>query len=445
MSVILGLLLWSFSLKNGCRESFGVSATSVKMDYMTMAMVRTDPIVTPTPNTLSNHLHTFFGPTVAKSDTSYADLRAATGNTGNVIENQSLYWYPTIYRYHPSTQKYTIADVWFSSAYYVWTTGQATAFPDGFKMIAGGSPHPEKAKAECVTAGSCPNNDCTTLNSFFPATSCAELEISLQFPECWDGVNLDSSDHRSHVEYANNDTELCPSSHPVKIPRIFVFTRLRDYPGGQHLFSDGTGFFHSDYFSGWNATFLQSVLDTCNTASEGPNPDSFCEGYLSFRDAPKTQKEDDQLVAGLQSWQPSPPFDTTTITTEAINNVAVLPGDPTGVLNTLSPTITFNPTRQPSSMSPSQYVPPTPSPTAAPTTTQAGGATAGASLLGMPLVAGAVVLVLAISVPIGLGYLAVKYFCFSSAPAMKFKPPTDAVELVSDDVAVSGGGESFVV
>jgi hypothetical protein len=41
---------------------------------------------------------------------------------------------------------------------------------------------------------------------------------------CWDGVNLDSPDHRSHVAYPESGSfesgGPCPASHPVHIPQI---------------------------------------------------------------------------------------------------------------------------------------------------------------------------------------------------------------------------------
>jgi hypothetical protein len=50
----------------------------------------------------------------------------------------------------------------------------------------------------------------------------------ITFPTCWDGVNLDSPDHRSHVLYSeleakSNDvgpTGKCPESHPVVVPQV---------------------------------------------------------------------------------------------------------------------------------------------------------------------------------------------------------------------------------
>lgn len=45
------------------------------------------------------------------------------------------------------------------------------------------------------------------------------------FSRCWDGVNLDSEDHMSHVAYPSSGTfennGPCPATHPVPIPQLF--------------------------------------------------------------------------------------------------------------------------------------------------------------------------------------------------------------------------------
>ena len=193
-----------------------VNATSMKIDFLRMTNVRTDPIINP--NGLSSHVHSFFGVTEASPTTTYQDLRNAKGNTGNVKENKSLYWHPTIYSYDKKTKTYSIEDTSLFSAYYIWETGATTAFPDGIKFIGGGKGHTENSRqfAECVNPGSCPNGDCETWNDFFPATTCDELEMSMVMPSCWDGKNLDSSDHRSHMAYPENGDPdgVCPHLTP---------------------------------------------------------------------------------------------------------------------------------------------------------------------------------------------------------------------------------------
>lgn len=41
---------------------------------------------------------------------------------------------------------------------------------------------------------------------------------------CWDGVNVDSADHKSHVAYPSSGvfetTGTCPDTHPVRLPQL---------------------------------------------------------------------------------------------------------------------------------------------------------------------------------------------------------------------------------
>lgn len=59
---------------------------------------------------------------------------------------------------------------------------------------------------------------------YFPKKPClGGIRANHFFPTCWDGKNLDSPDHKSHVAYALGAFESgapCPSTHPVKIPQI---------------------------------------------------------------------------------------------------------------------------------------------------------------------------------------------------------------------------------
>ena len=110
---------------------FQVEATSIKMDFLSAGTVRTDPLTfSKIGECLSDHVHRFYGavsPRTMRPGVSYEDLRNAPGNTGNVEENKSLYWNPVIYKVknQDSDKTYELVDVWFASAYYVFSTGQA--------------------------------------------------------------------------------------------------------------------------------------------------------------------------------------------------------------------------------------------------------------------------------------------------------------------------------
>lgn len=295
-------------------------ATSIKFDYLPAGFARTDPIVSQT--CLSDHVHTFYGPQTIRPEVDYNTLINTPDsiNTGNVVENKSLYWHPTVYSYDRGSDTYTRDEMAQSSAYYIWDNGLNTqAFPNGFRMIAGFNPDDPanfpNANAECVNPSPCRKEDCSTENTFFPSNACDELEVSMSFPACWDGVSLDSPNHQDHISYTL-DGEFdgpCPSTHPVRIPQIQLFFRIMPYDGGWHTFSDLSSVYHADYMSGWDENKLQSVLDDCVTDSFAANPDSFCEQFLTFRDGPKCTDPscdfgDPQLLAKLQAIQP-PPLD----------------------------------------------------------------------------------------------------------------------------------------
>ena len=155
-------------------------------------------------------------------------MRAAMGNSGNVEENKSLYWHPSVYMVEPSTGEHTLANIWFASAYYVWETGSTQAFPNGFNMIARASNAKSRVEWECASPQPCQRDDCTTTSTNFPATACAELEVSFVFPTCWDGVNLVSENMMDHVAYDTTATGRfdgdCPASHPSNCRRsTFIF------------------------------------------------------------------------------------------------------------------------------------------------------------------------------------------------------------------------------
>ena len=153
-----------------------VEATSVKMDFLSAGLVRTDPLMySQIGECLSDHVHRFYGAVSNKTmrpEVSYEDLRNADGNSGNVEENLSLYWNPAIYKVknqYSADKTYDIVDVWFASAYYVWHTGKTFAFPRGLKMRALGGNKQSRAVRVCDGAFDCEREDEDGCEGYLPS------------------------------------------------------------------------------------------------------------------------------------------------------------------------------------------------------------------------------------------------------------------------------------
>src|SRR3569833_1611818 len=61
-------------------------------------------------------------------------------------------------------------------------------------------------------------------SSNFPTKMCTGgIRATIIFPTCWDGKNLDSPDHKSHIAYSPGGSALagaaCPAKFPVRVPQ----------------------------------------------------------------------------------------------------------------------------------------------------------------------------------------------------------------------------------
>lgn len=99
----------------------------------------------------------------------------------------------------------------------------------------------------------------------FPPKPCpGGIRATIIFPSCWDGVNLDSPDHRSHVAYSPSSTlgalagDKCPETHPVRIPQVMY-----------EIMYDTSGFANPDYYKNGKQPLVYSFGDPTGYGQHG--------------------------------------------------------------------------------------------------------------------------------------------------------------------------------
>lgn len=256
-----------------------------------------DPIVYPG-KTGASHLHQFFGNTGVDANSTYSSLRTTGMSTCNNPLNRSAYWMPAM-----MNGKGQVVKPDFVSIYYkrrpvtdplCQKIGKACVdLPKGLRFIFGynmlGSGKTGGGYFNCDgtannVAGAVPGHYPSIIEAAKNCPAGSSLGAVISAPECWDGVNLDSADHRSHVAYSKyigQSYAQCPATHPYVIPTFtlgawYTTDATLDRSGvwdgtlnSWHLSSDEMAnsrpgsTFHTDWFGAWDDTVMAMWSDNC--------------------------------------------------------------------------------------------------------------------------------------------------------------------------------------
>ncbi|UQU66577.1 DUF1996 domain-containing protein [Couchioplanes caeruleus] len=220
-----------------------------------------DPIVFPNMPGAS-HMHSFFGSETTKASTTVTDLLNANSNCNPSVD-KSAYWIPTFYNNDVPVEPTTGVFYYLGEGVSDALIAQTQPFPLGLRIVAGNAKAtgPEDntiSRWSCLGAGEVnPSHD------FVTCPPGSMLESYLDFPHCWDGVNLDSPDHKSHMAYPVNNA--CPASHPVVVPKLRQVMRypVSGNPAGFRLAS-GRGYtMHGDFFNAWPVDEMARRVNDC--------------------------------------------------------------------------------------------------------------------------------------------------------------------------------------
>ncbi len=227
-----------------------------------------------------SHLHTFFGATTRALTLTADDLsRSNTTCNGGTGVNHSKYWVPSVIDMRTGAPVAPETNV----AYYKTGFGGVRAadvqpVPRGLRIVAGDPRNTAPPQWGAAYRWRCFEGTVTDPSNTNEAphkgmrSDCrvgTDLLMEVFFPQCWDGVNLDSPDHKSHMAYASNG---CPASHPVALPQLTfnVHYRVKDAAESSHwrLSSDvyqgqagHSG--HGDVIFGWNEAIMGRIVKNC--------------------------------------------------------------------------------------------------------------------------------------------------------------------------------------
>ena len=165
--------------------------------------------------------------------------------------------------------------VYYKAGYNIPDPTQIAVAPPGLRMIAGDkSASPSVPQTDQHAQFWCYANPGSNQSYLVDCPQGSTVEMSIMFPRCWDGQNLDSPDHKSHMAYANNG---CPTTHPVILPEISLHFRFpvnsASGTAGWRLSSDmydaslrGGYSLHADWFDGWDPDVMQRWVNNCDRA-----------------------------------------------------------------------------------------------------------------------------------------------------------------------------------
>lgn len=256
-----------------------------------LTVQRSDPILSP--GQPSGHVHAVVGSTAFSRNMTGLDS-ATIGNatTCDKWTDHSAYWAPNLYQINSDGTFSALPFTGMVAYYQNYTCNynasspgicpenrNPAAFPEGLRMIAGDArrrtlnlsdPWQQAVLMEVGNRGE--------VYGFPKVLDSDRLSGHVRFPSCWDGVNIDSANHKDHVAYPDasmgGTTEggMCPASHPyamINMAALFGWDigNISDPSSLTFAQGDTTAYgFHGDFYMGWqDRDALQQSFANCFT------------------------------------------------------------------------------------------------------------------------------------------------------------------------------------
>ncbi|KAI9819673.1 MAG: hypothetical protein M1832_003907 [Thelocarpon impressellum] len=274
---------------------------------------RADPIVNP--GAVAGHVHTIMGGNGFGFNMDFAQARASTCSSCKANGDMSNYWAPSLYYQAENGSFISVEQSGGMLVYYQQRMdpgkdeSSLKAFPAGFRMLAGDPKlrHDSGTVASKAVSFACLdyNGPATKETNSLPNRNCPSgLRVQIFFPSCWNGKDLDSPDHRSHMAYPSTyDSGECPPGFGTRTVSLFYeiiwsTDKFKDmWYGDKQPFvlanGDPTGYgYHGDFVNGWDVDILQEAISTCkdgNTNQGGSGDITKCAPLMPLIDDASAQ------------------------------------------------------------------------------------------------------------------------------------------------------------
>jgi predicted outer membrane protein len=237
-------------------------------------------IVAPGKPNGAQHMHDYIGSTATDNSTEAGDLLASDTNCD--LDNRSTFYWPVLRdtsQVGPDDNQdgggldgnvgEIIEPAQVVMQFLGNPTGPVSPMPQLLRVITGDAKAvtngPDNVRAQWTCRGF--EDRVTTQYPLCPEGS--RLLRVLDFPSCWDGENLDSEDHRSHITFPDEDSGACPQD-TVAVPKLRMILAY-DQPGGRNFALDGfpdqqhhPATDHGDFVNGMPDELMDAVVECLN-------------------------------------------------------------------------------------------------------------------------------------------------------------------------------------
>ena len=309
-----------------------------------------DPVVFPGEEGAA-HLHRFYGNELLDhTSTMESIITAGTSTCQGNEPNRSAYWVPALLApvYNQQTKELLLDEngekTWQAVPAVVGNNEEAhevfyysagvddlesiQPVPPGLAMIAGeAKTTPGKEQDTSIVRWHCQSWESSDAgNPQWSATipECKapdRVRMDIFFPSCWNGVDLDSPDHKSHMAYPMKDSvsgdSICPDSHPVAVVRPSYHYAFGVLPNvydletkssrGWRLAADdyevtlenpGGLSLHGDWVNGWHPGIMEAILESCIQGKFDCHNGNLANGWRLADVYPGVQNEPEVLNEG---------------------------------------------------------------------------------------------------------------------------------------------------